>query len=230
MTLTEYDVEQGTEEWIEARRGIVTASVIGQLITPATLKPANNDKTRALIAQLAAERITGRTDPVFVNDDMARGTLHEPIARDKYAEHHGVTVEQVGFLVREFSGGVRLGASPDGLVGDDGGIEIKCPRAKTHIQTIVTGEVPAYNLAQVQAFLVVTGRDWCDFVSFHSGLPLFTKRVLPDEKWRNTIITAATNAEHAIGAIVARFNEAAADLPATDYIPDYDDTVELKLA
>jgi len=221
MTLHVFDdLEQGSDEWLDARRGIVTASVVGQLITPGTIKAASNDKTRALIAQLAAERITGRSESVFVNDDMMRGNLHEPIARDAYAQHIGHHVEQVGFMLREFSGGVRIGASPDGLIGLNGGLEIKCPRAKTHIQTILADEVPAYNMAQVQASLLVTDRHYWDFVSFCAGLPLFTKRVLPDPKWRDSIITAATNAEHAIGSMVRRWEAVAAHLPPTELIPD----------
>jgi predicted phage-related endonuclease len=216
------DLTQGEEEWLAARRGIVTASVVGQLITPQTIKPASNDKSRALHAQLAAGRITGQSDSVFVNDDMMRGTLHEPFARDRYAEVNGVEVRQVGFAILD-GFGFRLGASPDGLVGDDGGLEIKCPRAKTHIQTILTDQVPAYNMAQVQATLVVTGRDWWDFVSFCAGLPLYTKRVYPDPKWRDSIITAATLAEHAITSMVQRFETAAANLPATEHIPDFED-------
>jgi putative phage-type endonuclease len=219
MTLHTYpDIEQGSEEWLEIRRGIITASVIGQLITPGTIKPASNDKSRALIAQLAAERITGQTDDVFVNDDMMRGTLHEPYARDRYAEHNNVTVQEVGFVIRD-EWGIRLGASPDGLVGEDGGIEIKCPRAKTHIQTILSGQVPAANMAQVQATLLVTGREWWDFISFRAGLPMFTKRVTLDLKWRDSIITAATAAEHEIGSMVQRFQSASEHLPQTEYIP-----------
>ena len=223
MTLHIFDdLEQGSDEWLAARRGIVTASVVGQLITPQTIRAASNDKSRALIAQLAAERITGRSEFVFVNADMERGNLHEPIARDRYAEVHGVTVEQVGFAIRD-DFGFKLGASPDGLIGTDGGLEIKCPRAKTHIQTILSDEVPVYNMAQVQATLVVTGRDWWDFVSFCAGLPLYTKRVFPDPKWRDSIITAATNAEHAIGSMVQRWNDVTAHLPATDYIPTFEE-------
>lgn len=212
------DIEQGSDEWLAIRRGILTASVIGQLITPGTIKPASNDKSRALHAQLAAERITGQSDDVFVNADTMRGTLHEPIARDRYAEHNKVDVQQVGFVIRD-EWGIRLGASPDGLIGDDGGLEIKCPRAKTHIQTILSGEVPAGNLAQVKTNLLVTGREWWDFVSFCAGLPMFTKRVTLDPKWRDSIITAATNAEHAIGSMVERFKAASDGLPTTEYIP-----------
>lgn len=222
-TLTTYeDLEQGSDEWLEARTGVITASVIGQLITPQTIRAASNDKSRALIAQLAAERITGRTEPMYVNDDMMRGHLHEPIARDLYAEHNGVEVKQVGFMTREFSGGVLIGASPDGLVGEDGGTEIKCPRPKAHIQTILADEVPTYYMAQVQTSLVVSGRNWWDYISFCAGLPLYTKRVHPDPKWRDAIITAATNAEHTIAAMVRKWETATADLPPTEHI-DHND-------
>jgi hypothetical protein len=266
MTLHTFDeLAQGSDEWLDARRGIITASVVGQLITegppdvaliscpacgvdvgpcqsinrkvpvmlkgvhdsrtkaaadlPPVLRTAQNDTSRGLILTLAAERITGRTDPVFVSDDMLRGTLHEPFARDRYAEVFGVEVREVGFAVRD-DYGFRLGASPDGLVGDDGGVEIKCPRAKTHVATILADEVPAYNMAQVQATLLVTGRAWWDFVSFHAGLPLYVKRVLPDPKWRDAIITAATNAEHAIGSMVTRWETVTEHLPTTEPIPD----------
>lgn len=230
MTLHTYpDIEQGSEAWLELRRGMLTASTIGQLITPQTIRPASNDKSRALIAQLAAERITGKSDDVFVNSDMMRGTLHEPIACDRYAEVNGVEVTQVGFMVRD-DWGFPLGASPDRLVGENGGLEVKCPRPKAHIQTILSGEVPAHNMAQVQATLLVTGRDWWDFCSFCAGLPMWTKRVTPDRKWRDAIITAATSADNAIAAMVARFETATEGLPATEYVPDYDEPVELKLA
>lgn len=223
MTLHVFDdLEQGSDAWLAARRGMVTASVVGQLITPQTIKPASNDKSRALHAQLAAERITGESDHVFVNDDMMRGTLHEPFARDAYAQHHGVTVDQVGFMVLD-DFGIRLGASPDGLVDVEGGVEIKCPRAKTHIQTILADQVPAYNMAQVQACLLVSGRNYWDFVSFCAGLPLYTKRVFPDPKWRDAIICAVTNAEHAIASMVSRWETATEGLPTTEPIPDFED-------
>ena len=219
MTLYTYTDPQGSEEWLDARRGIITASAIGQLITPQTVKPASNDKSRALIAQLAAERITGQSEDVFVNQDMMRGTLHEPVARERYAEVNGVEVVQVGFMTED-RWGFTIGASPDGLVGDVGGVEIKCPRAKAHIQTILSGEVPAQHMAQVQTCLLISGREWWDFVSFSSGLPMWTKRVLPDQKWRDSIISAATSAEHAIGSMVQRYERAIEGLPATERIPD----------
>lgn len=185
MALEIIDVEQGTDQWLAARRGILTASTIGQLITPSRLQTATNDKSRALVTQLVTERITGETEPVYVNDAMRRGTYFEPFARDLYAEHYAPVVE-VGFMVRTIDGN-RLGYSPDGLVGDDGLIEIKCPRPSNHVRTIIGNEVPAYNMAQCQAGLLVTGRDWLDFISYSPGLPLFVKRVTPDEGWQTAI-------------------------------------------
>ncbi|MGZ4519971.1 MAG: lambda exonuclease family protein [Mycobacteriaceae bacterium] len=224
MTLTILDgLAQGSPEWHDARRGIITASVVGKLLTP-TLKVADNDTSRALTATLAAERITGWTEPSFMNDDMMRGVLHEPIARDRYAEHNGVTVEEVGFLVRD-DWGYQIGASPDGLVGEDGGLEVKCPRAKTHIRTIVADQVPAHYFAQVQACLLVSGRKWWDFVSFCAGLPMWTKRVHPDPKWQAAIVEAVAAFEKAAEQLTSDYLTRAEGLPATERIGDLDELV-----
>src|SRR5690625_656339 len=107
-------LEQGTEEWLEARRGILTASVIGKLITPKTMKVASNDTARALIRTLAAERITGHIEPVYVTADMEFWQMIEPIARQMYAEWQNVEVREVGFITRQIDGHT-LGYSPDGL-------------------------------------------------------------------------------------------------------------------
>lgn len=211
------DLTQGTEEWFDQRRGMVTASVVGQLITPSTIKPASNDTSRGVVATLTAERITGLTEPSFMNDDMMRGVMHEPIARDRYAEVNGVNVAEVGFMVRD-DWGFSIGASPDGLVGDDGGIEVKCPRAKTHIRTIVANEVPAHYMAQVQACLLVSGREWWDFVSFCGGLPMWTKRVTPDPRWQEAIVAAVAAFEKAAEQLASDYLTRAADLPATERI------------
>src|SRR5699024_982986 len=123
------DLEQGSDEWLQQRCGMVTASVVGKLITTKTLKPADNDTSRGLTETLVAERITGHVEPTYVNDDMLRGIECEPLARDRYAECYA-PVEQVGFMVQSFDNplGFDIGFSPDGLVGDSGLIEIKCPR------------------------------------------------------------------------------------------------------
>lgn len=208
------DLVQGSEEWHDQRRGLITASVVGKLITP-TLKVADNDTSRGIIATLVAERITGYTEPSFMNDDMARGVMHEPLARDKYAEVNGVDVEQVGFLVRD-DWGYRIGASPDGLVGDNGGLEVKCPRAKTHIRTIIADQVPSHYMAQVQACLLVSGREWWDFVSFCAGLPMWTKRIHADPQWHAAIVDAAAAFEEAAERLTSNYLTSAASLPMTE--------------
>jgi len=215
-------IEQGTDEWHDIRRGIITASTIGRLITARTLKPANNDTSRALTEQLVAERITGETEPTFTNDDMMRGVLHEPIARDTYAEHNGVEVQQIGFMIRD-DWGFPVGASPDGLIGNDGGLEIKCPRAKAHIRTILTDEIPGHYMAQVQTCLLVSGRDWWDYVSFRAGLPMWTKRVYPDPKWHEAIVAAAEQFEDTAAEMVAAYETATTGLPATEPAPDHNE-------
>src|SRR5699024_8000052 len=153
VTLTIYgQLEQGSTEWLEARAGILTASTIGQLITAKTIKPAMNDRSRGLCQTLIAERITGHVEPVFPNRAMTRGTLLEPEARRIYAEQTGRDVDEVGFA-RLDTDTYTLGSSPDGLVGETGGIEIKSPSAKVHVATVLSGAIPDYNRAQAQAFL-----------------------------------------------------------------------------
>jgi hypothetical protein len=213
------DLIQGSDEWHDQRRGMVTASVVGQLVTPSTLKVASNDTARGLIASLVAERITGYTEASFMNADMERGVMHEPLARERYAEVNGVEVAEVGFMVRTFSGG-QLGYSPDGLVGDDGLLEIKCPRAKTHLRTVIADEVPAYNMAQCQAGLLVAGRKWIDFVSFCAGQPMWTKRVHPDPKWQAVIAEAVALFEKAAEQMASDYLGAVAGLPATERVND----------
>lgn len=227
-TLTVHDqMQQGTQEWHDARRGLVTASVVGKLITP-TLKTASNDTSRGIIATLAAERISGFTEDTPMNSDMWRGVDSEPYARDIYSGHYQQAVE-CGFMVRHFDG-FDLGYSPDGLVADDGLIEIKAPRAKTHINYILAGGVPAHYMAQCQAGLLVSGRRWLDFVSFCGGLPLFVARVTPDQAWQEAIIAAATQAETDITDLVGNYRTRSVGLHATERIPTYTSEVELKLA
>ena len=211
------DVEQGTDEWLEARRGMITASTVGQLVTPRTIQPAANPESRALVARLAAERITGWADDTYQSADMIRGTLDEPYARDYYAEHFA-QVETCGLIVRDFEDGRSVGYSPDGLVGEAGAIEIKAPRAKVHVQTVIADAVPSVHMAQLQTGLYVTGRQWIDFISWCGGLPAFVKRTFPDERWQEAIESATCAAEIAIRETVERYRGAVRGLPATERI------------
>lgn len=215
-------IEQRSEAWFEQRRGMVTASVVGQLVTAKTVTIANNDTSRGLIASLAAERITGETEESYMNRDMERGVLYEPVIRDRYAEVYGVEVQEIGFAVRTLPGGARLGASPDGLVGDDGGIEIKAPRAKGHVVTVISDEVPANYMPQIQACLLVTGRAWWDYVQAAAGR-LYVKRVYPDPAWHKAITEAVVAAERAIEQQTSDYLTAAESLPTIEpYVNPYD--------
>lgn len=225
MTVAIVTAEQGTDEWIEARRGMVTASVVGQLITPKTVKPAANADQRAVIAELAAERITGWVHDGYVGGDMLRGWEDEPRARDLYAEHYA-PVTECGLMVRDL-GGARLGYSPDGLVGDDGLIEVKSKLPKKHVAAVLADAVPIEYMAQIQCGLLVSGRAWCDYISYSGGLALWVKRVYPDERWHDAITEAVITAEDAITTMVAAYTAATAGLPMTERIT-YDD-LELTL-
>ena len=165
MSLVIYeDVEQGSSEWHEARRGIVTASEVHKLVTAKTLAVANNDTSRGYIATLAAERLTGRVEDTGTSWQMTRGTLDEPLAKEAYAEAYE-PVHDVGFMVRDFDG-VKIGFSPDGLVGEPGFVEVKSRSPKIHITHVLADKVPAGNFAQIQTGLLVSGREWCDYIFY----------------------------------------------------------------
>lgn len=221
-----YDVEQRSPEWYAARAGIVTASAIGKLITPRTIKAAANDDSRALTAQLVAERITGYVEPTFTNDDMFRGIEDEPRAVAKYTEHYGVEVQTCGFMVREDLG-FPIGFSPDGLVGDDGLVEVKSRRQKKHLQTILANEVPIENYAQLQCGLLVSGRQWVDYLSYCGGMPMWRKRIEPDPRWFEAIVDAVEKFEEAAAEMVAAYDQATEGLAATERVDH--NVVELKL-
>lgn len=215
MTLTVHEsLSQGSQEWFDQRRGIVTASVVGKLITPKTIKPADNPESRGLAMLLAAERITGWTDPTFTSDDMWRGIEDEPRARAKYAEHYA-PVAEAGFMVED-RWGFRIGYSPDGLVGDDGLIEIKSRRSKVQLATILADQVPAENMAQLQCGLLVSGRKWIDYVSYCGGMPLYVTRVYPIEAWHEAILNAVSAFEEVLANMVRTYNASIEGLHMTD--------------
>lgn len=182
------NLDQGSEDWLRARCGLLTASEMRLILTP-TLAPARNDKERAHLHELLAQRITRHVEPTFVSDDMMRGREDEIEARILYAERYA-PVEEVGFVTND-EWGFTIGYSPDGLVGADGLIECKSRRQKYQVETLVSGEVPAEHILQVQTALLVTGRQWLDFISYSAGLPMVTLRVLPDPDVQAAIVEAA---------------------------------------
>jgi len=196
------DLLQGSDEWLQARCGILTASEMSRIIT-ATLKVARNDKASAHLYELLAQRITGYVEPRYISDDMLRGQQDEIEARLLYAKHYA-QVEEVGFITND-EWGFTLGYSPDGLVGDDGLIEIKSRRQKFQAETIISGRVPDEYRIQIQTGLLVTGRKWCDFISYCGGMPMVTIRAEADEEMQGAIVHAATVFEEALADQLADY-------------------------
>lgn len=170
-------MEQRTEEWFAARCGKVTASRVADII--ARTKTGYSASRENYLAQLVCERMTEKPAESYSNAAMQWGTDQEPFARAAYEAAKDVLVEEVGFVVHPTIEGA--GASPDGLVGLFGLVEIKCPNTATHIQTLLDQKVPEKYNVQMQWQMACTGRQWCDFVSFDprmaEGLQLFIKRV-----------------------------------------------------
>lgn len=202
------ELTQGSDEWLAARCGMLTASEMHLILTP-TLKIANNDKTRAHVYELAAQRITGYVEPHYISDDMLRGMNDENTAREIYGAKFDA-VQTTGFVVND-GYGFKLGYSPDGLIGDTGLIEIKSRRQKFQIQTAVEGVPDEYAL-QLQTALLVTGRAWVDYISYSGGMPMTVQRVTPNATMMDAILAAATEFEAKIAAVMQQYNEQLAKL------------------
>lgn len=189
MTITHYpDLLQISEEWFAARCGMLTASEMKHIITP-TGTPAKNEKMRAHAYELLAQRLTKYVEPAYVSDDMLRGHEDEIDARLLYSQKYA-PVQEMGFIVRDF-GDFKIGYSPDGMVGDDGLIEIKSRRQKLQIETICYAGVPREHMVQLQTGLLVSGREWVDYVSYSGGLPMAVYRVDADDAMQAAILAAA---------------------------------------
>ena len=207
------------------RCGLLTAGTIGRLITP-KLQVADNDTSRGLIETLVAERLTGHIDPIYPNADMQRGTMDEPYARDLYAEWYGAVTE-IGFAIRTINGH-RLGASPDGLLRETGGLEIKSRRPKAHLKTILSNTVPTENLAQIHTCMLVLDRDWWDYCSYAGGWPLHIIRVYREPQWDAVITDALDSFESVAARMITTYRIATDGKPVAALI-DHFQEIELKL-
>ena len=222
MSLKVYkELEQGTDEWLQARCGVLTASVIGKMITPSTLKPSMGEVAKTMVRTLAAERISGIVEDNYPSHDMQRGTLLEPFARALYADHYQ-PVQEVGFMTRD-DWGTIAGYSPDGLVGKFGLIEIKSPRAKTHVNTIIWDQPPNMYMAQLQMGLRVSGRDWIDYVSFCPGYPLYVKRVYRDYCWVKALDCAVIRAEEEIQRVIQKYESSIPGMVPTEWFDPFEE-------
>lgn len=175
------DIIQGSDEWKALRLGKVTASRVADVV--AKTKSGYSASRANYAAQLIAERLTGTPAETFTNAAMQHGTETEPEARSAYEFYHEVSVVEVAFVQHPTI--INAGCSPDGLVGEDGLVEIKCPNTATHLDTLLGQAVPGKYETQIQFQLSCTGRQWCDFVSYDPRMPesmrLFIKRVPRDD-------------------------------------------------
>ena len=174
-------MEQKSDEWFAARLGKVTASRVADVI--AKTKTGYSASRENYMAQLVVERLTNTQAESFTNAAMQWGTDQEPFARAAYEVQQNVLVDETGLVDHPTI--EMAGASPDGLVGEDGLVEIKCPNTATHIDTLLNQTVPAKYITQMQFQMACTGRQWCDFVSFDPRMPqkaqIFIKRVPRDD-------------------------------------------------
>lgn len=208
------DLVQGSDEWLAARCGLLTASEMKLVITP-TLKIANNEKTRAHVYEIAAQRITHYVEPSYIGDDMLRGMDDEITARGLYHEHVA-PVETMGFITND-KWGFTLGYSPDGLVGDDGLIECKSRRQRFQIELLAEnvgadlGEsIPQDFMLQCQTGLLVSERSKLDFLSFSGGLHMPIIPVFPIPHVQEAILDAASDFEKCVAKVMQRYADALA--------------------
>jgi putative phage-type endonuclease len=173
------DIEQGSTEWHEMRLGYVTASRFKDVLAGGKGLTRN-----AYMMQLAAEFLTGQKEESYSNSAMEWGTATEPQARSMYELNNMLDVEQVTFITHD---DIKAGYSPDGLVNDNGLVEIKCPKTTTHIETVLSGKMPTGHIPQVQGGLWISEREWLDFVSFdpriNSNKSFFCVRVYRDDEY-----------------------------------------------
>lgn len=176
------EILQRTPEWFELRLGKVTASRIGDLM--AKTRSGYSASRANYMAELVIQRLTGTVEQGFTSPAMQWGTDQESNARNAYSFFTDNTVQEVAFIKHPTI--EQAGASPDGLVGEDGLVEIKCPNSATHLDTLLTGKINNKYILQMQWQLACSGRKWCDFVSFDprfsGGLKIFIKRVNRDDE------------------------------------------------
>lgn len=206
-------MEQHSPEWYAARVGKVTASRVADLM--AKTKSGYSTSRANYMAELICERLTGEPSAGFTSAAMQWGTDTEPMAREAYEFLFARNVEQTGLVVHPSI--PDFGASPDGLIGADGLLEIKCPNTATHIETLLSEAVPGKYITQMQAQMACTGRAWCDFVSFDPRMPedmqLWCKRVPRDPAFitemEGEIAAFLTELTQKLDALRARYQEAA---------------------
>lgn len=219
------EFDQRSGQWIKARCGLLTASEIKLIMTPSKLEFASNDKSRAHVCEIAAQRINNYSEPTYQSDDMLRGTMDEEQVKSIYADKYAPLTE-CGFITND-NHGFTLGYSPDGLVGDDGQIEIKSRRQKFQLETVCNNEMPDDYMLQVQAGLLISGRKWCDFISYCGGMVMFVKRIYPDLDIHGKIIAACFVFERVVAEKIEQYHKNADQFQMTER---YEETLSEEIA
>lgn len=193
------DVKQGSDEWLAARLGIVTASELDSLITP-LWKARTGDGVRNYLATKIAERWRGQPLTTYHGGSMEQGTLREDEAFAWYELEYDVTLRKVGFILTD-EGQITMGCSPDGLIDGDGGLEIKCPSPHTHVRWLLEGGIPPEHRAQVYGGMLVARAPRWRFMSYCRGFPPLVVTVEPEQAIERAI-------EEAVEAFQTRLDEA----------------------
>ena len=198
------ELEQGSDEWLQARAGMITASKIKAIV-------AGNNTTsyKSVIADLVAERMSGKPVDGFSNGYMDRGNELEPDARKDYELQNFVQVNEVGFVIHPALD--YAGCSPDGLVGSEGMVQIKCHKSHIHLNYIENGTVPKQYVRQMQWEMECTEREWSDFVSYAPQFPephnLWVKRIERDESLIKDILEEVKQANELINQTIKKLNK-----------------------
>lgn len=199
-------IEQGSEEWFAQRLGKATASRIADIV--AKTKTGYSTSRENYCVELALERITGKRQEFYTNDAMKWGTETEPLARAAYEAHTCNIVDEVAMIDHPVI--AMSGASPDGLIDNDGLIEIKCPNSATHLKTMLSGKPDAKYITQMMWQMACTGRKWCDFASFDPRFPahlqLFVKRIERDDALIAELETSVSDFLDEVAAMVFQLN------------------------
>jgi hypothetical protein len=192
---------QNSLEWLCARAGVITASEMSNILTP-TFKERDGEMRGTYMCCKLAERWMGSPLPGFSSIEMDFGKILEDELIPLYTFEYDQEVKRVGLCLTDDG---KVGASPDGLIGEDGGLEAKCPLAQTHVKYLLAGTVPKEHIVQVHAEMYVTGRSWWNFVSYHRRMPLLLVRVERDEEIQEKI-------KNALASFLADFEIAYAKL------------------
>lgn len=203
-----HNVKQGTEEWLKLRAGRPTASEFDNLVTP-EMKPRTGQTPETYLLKKLAERSMGAPLLSYTSGAMEQGSLREDEAVAWFEFAHMMQVNRVGFCTTDDG---RIGCSPDGLIGEDGGLEIKCPEPHTHLRYLLAGTVPKEYMSQVQGNMLVTGRKWWIFVSYNRAFPALVVKIERNEEAQVVLATALAKF---IGSLDEAYAKLQALTPAT---------------